>query len=114
MLVGLNSLLAKVITVGSTDRNREQIGVRLTMRLIIWILVAALIVVHQDFWYWDDPSLVFGFIPIGLFYHLCLSVAASFVWLLACTFAWPKGIDEFEDESNADVQTSTDGEGGGQ
>ncbi len=62
------------------------------MKYVIWILVIALLVAHQDCWYWNDSSVVFGFLPIGLFYHACLSVAASFVWLLACTFAWPKDL----------------------
>ncbi len=68
------------------------------MRLIIWTLVALLIIFHQDFWNWEKDDAVFGFMPIGLFYHACLSMAAAFVWLLACTFAWPVGADDFGDE----------------
>jgi hypothetical protein len=68
------------------------------MKRAIWLLVALLIIVHQDFWYWDREQIVLGFMPIGLFYHVCLSMAAAFVWILACTFAWPEGIDDFDDE----------------
>lgn len=64
------------------------------MKLLIWLLVAILLIAHQDFWYWNDSKLVFGFLPIGLFYHACLSVAAGVFWLFVCTFAWPKGLDE--------------------
>ena len=33
---------------------------------------------HQDFWFWRTAHpLVFGFIPIGLFYQAVFSVAAS-------------------------------------
>ena len=36
------------------------------MRKLIWILVVLLGVLHYDFWYWDDPTLVAGFVPVGL------------------------------------------------
>lgn len=71
------------------------------MKNIIWLLVALLIILHQDFWYWNSEQIVLGFIPIGMFYHVCLSLAAAFVWFLACTFAWPEGVDEFEESSVA-------------
>lgn len=70
------------------------------MKILIWLLVAALLIAHQDFWYWNDPQLVFGFIPIGLFYHACLSLTAGVFWFLVCTFAWPKDLEE-DYESNA-------------
>lgn len=69
------------------------------MKSIVWLLVASLIIFHQDFWNWNKSDLFFGFMPIGLWYHVCISLAAAMVWLFACTFAWPAGIDEFEDES---------------
>ena len=63
------------------------------MKHLIWILVVLMLILHHDFWYWDDPTLVFGFLPIGLFYHACLSLAAAAVWLIAVTFAWPKNLE---------------------
>ena len=59
------------------------------MRGFVWLLVVLLVVVHQDNWFWNDNTLVFGFMPIGLFYHACISVAASITWFLATRFAWP-------------------------
>lgn len=64
------------------------------MKYVIWFLVAALFFAHQDNWLWDDGTLVFGFMPVGLFYHVCLALAAGVVWFLACTFAWPKDVDD--------------------
>lgn len=66
------------------------------MRYVIWTLVAILIIVHQDFWYWEDDTLVFGFMPIGLLYHAGISMAAGFTWWLATMFAWPKVLEEAE------------------
>ncbi|MCA9231485.1 MAG: DUF3311 domain-containing protein [Planctomycetales bacterium] len=52
-------------------------------------VILVLIVLHQDNWYWNDGRLVFGFIPIGLFYHACLSIAAAVVWWWATKYCWP-------------------------
>jgi hypothetical protein len=71
------------------------------MKLLIWILVAALVILHQDFWNWDKIDNSFGFLPIGLTYHIGISLAASFVWALACWFAWPEGIDDFANEPDS-------------
>ncbi len=67
------------------------------MRNLIIGMVVVLLIAHQDFWFWNDPTPVFGFIPIGLFYHACISLAAGFVWFLACNLAWPAELDEFEE-----------------
>ena len=68
------------------------------MRTLVWVLVGALFLLHQDFWFWDDATLVFGFMPIGLFYHAMFSLAAAGVWVLAVKFAWPTHIEEWADE----------------
>ncbi|RMF40689.1 MAG: DUF3311 domain-containing protein [Planctomycetota bacterium] len=56
---------------------------------IVWGLVLLLIILHQDVWFWESDYLVLGVVPIGLFYHACLSVAAGVVWYLATLYAWP-------------------------
>ncbi len=69
----------------------------------IWLLVALLFILHQDFWLWSDRTLVFGFMPVGLLYHAGFSVAAALVWLLAVKFAWPKTIEDWAtDEKRGD------------
>lgn len=54
------------------------------MKRLVWILVMMLVILHQDFWFWESETLVFGFMPIGLFYHACISIAAGIVWFFAC------------------------------
>ncbi len=58
-------------------------------RILLAAAVAALYVLHQDFWNWRSARLVFGFIPIGLFYHACFATAAALLMWLLVTFAWP-------------------------
>lgn len=79
------------------------------MFYVVWIAVVLLAVLHQDVWYWDDTSLVMGFIPIGLFYHSVFSIACAAVWALAVVFSWPTHLeawaDEFEDNGGGGVHT---------
>ena len=59
---------------------------------IITGLVLLLLILHQDNWFWTDRTLVFGFLPIAMFWHACISIAAALTWLLATKIAWP--VDE--------------------
>ena len=63
-------------------------------RILLVIAVLVLYVLHQDFWYWRSARLVFGFVPIGLFYQGCFSVAAAFLMWLLVKFAWPHHLEE--------------------
>ena len=59
------------------------------MKVAVWGLVVLLIILHQDIWLWENDTLVAGIIPMGLFYHACISLAAGGTWFLATIFAWP-------------------------
>jgi len=61
--------------------------------ILLVIAVAALYILHQDIWFWRSSYLVFGFIPIGLFYHGLFSVAAALLMWLLVTFAWPSHLE---------------------
>ena len=67
------------------------------MRKVVIFLALALFILHQDFWNWSNSGLVFGFMPVGLFYHACYSPAAAVLWFLAIKFAWPSEIVEWAD-----------------
>jgi hypothetical protein len=57
-----------------------------------WLLaLGALVVVllHQDIWFWRDKTLVFGFLPIGLAYHIGYSLLAALTMAAMVRFAWP-------------------------
>jgi hypothetical protein len=59
------------------------------MRTALWLVLIALVLLHHDFWFWDDPTLVAGWLPIGLLYHIVLSLVASAFWFCAVKCAWP-------------------------
>jgi Protein of unknown function (DUF3311) len=68
--------------------------------LLLIFIVIALFILHQDFWYWREASpIVFGFLPIGLFYHVCYTIAISLLMWLLVKYAWPSHLEEGEWES---------------
>ncbi len=75
-----------------------------------WLLTLAvfgLYLLHQDIWFWDAARpLVFGFLPVGLFYHAAYSVAVAVLMVVLVSYAWPAALER---EVEAD---SSDGSGG--
>ena len=61
------------------------------------VLILLLLVLHQDNWFWEDDRLVFGFLPVGLFYHACISIAAALTWWWATCYSWPSELDKTVD-----------------
>jgi len=75
-------------------------------RILLVIAVVALYVLHQDIWFWRTAHpLVFGFVPIGLFYQGCFSIAASLLMWLLVKQAWPahleSEVEELKSEEDA-------------
>jgi hypothetical protein len=62
--------------------------------ILLVVAVAVLYVLHQDIWFWRSSYLVFGFIPIGLFYQGCFAIAAALLMWLLVTFAWPSHLEQ--------------------
>ena len=59
-------------------------------RTLLVLATLALYALHQDVWFWRSARpLVFGFLPIGLFYHACFSVVAVLLLWLLVAQAWP-------------------------
>ncbi len=61
----------------------------------VYLGILVLGLLHQDFWFWDDPTLIFGFLPVGLAYHALYSLLAGLVWYLALRYAWPTDAEAF-------------------
>lgn len=70
-------------------------------RASLTLLTVLLYVLHQDVWLWRSARpLVFGFLPVGLFYHAVYTVAATLLLSLLVAQAWPSHL-EAEDEGRA-------------
>lgn len=75
--------------------------------LTVTLLAVILISWHQDYWLWDNGTLVFGIFPMGLFWHICISLLAMMTWLVATRIAWP--FDEEETDSTEYSESSASG-----
>ena len=55
------------------------------------IAVVAMYLLHQDVWFWRTARpVVFGILPIGLFYHAVYAVAVVLLMFLLVKYAWPE------------------------
>ena len=66
--------------------------------ILLVVAVAVLYILHQDIWFWRSSYLVFGFIPIGLFYHAVFAIAAALLMWLLVTYAWPAHLEREVEE----------------
>ena len=74
-------------------------------RNVFWAVVLLLVVAQQWSGYWSSETLVFGFLPSPLFYHVMVSLAAVVVWWVGTVVAWP--------DDTLDAKDSGGGQGGG-
>ncbi len=94
--------LAKILPL--TSKTRQQHDMK---RILLVIVVVALYILHQDFWFWRTAHpMVFGFIPIGLFYQACFSVAASLVMWLLVKYAWPAQLEREIEERDPEEESA--------
>jgi Protein of unknown function (DUF3311) len=70
-------------------------------RILLVVAVVILYVLHQDIWFWRSSYLVFGFIPIGLFYQGLFSIAAALLMWLLVTYAWPSHLEHEAEETKS-------------
>ena len=58
--------------------------------VVLAVIVAAMYLLHQDFWLWNSARpIVFGVLPIGLAYHVLYSIVVAAVMWLLVRYAWP-------------------------
>ena len=66
------------------------------------LLVIVLYALHQDVWFWRTAQpIVFGFLPIGLFYHVCYTLAVIGLMGLLVKVAWPAQLESTTEEETA-------------
>ena len=77
-------------------------------RSLLVVAIIALYLLHQDFWFWRATApIVFGFLPIGLFYHVCFTLAISVLMWLLVKHAWPADLEEEVDWEDANPQSQS-------
>ena len=59
------------------------------------LLTLVVYLLHQDFWFWRSARpLVFGFLPIGLFYHAAYTLAVSLLLWMIVRRHWPSHLED--------------------
>ena len=77
--------------------HRSISSLRASLVAPITVLVYAL---HQDFWFWRTARpLVFGFLPVGLFYHAAYTALISGFMFAVVRGCWPSHL-EHDDDTN--------------
>lgn len=67
--------------------------------LCLALLVLTVYLLHQDCWNWKQAGpLLFGFLPVGLWYHGVYSLIAAAMMAALVKLAWPKELEELESE----------------
>ena len=67
---------------------------------LLTALVAAIYVLHQDFWNWKQAEpLIFGFLPIGLAYQAGYSVLAAAMMAVLVRTVWPRHLENVDPEA---------------
>jgi hypothetical protein len=62
---------------------------------LIALVTAAFYALHQDVWFWRTARpLVFGFMPIGLFYHVIYTIASSMLLAVLVRRHWPAHLED--------------------
>ena len=77
------------------------------MKVGLGLLVLAVYLLHQDFWFWTDKTLVLGFIPIGLFYHAMYAVLAAVLMAILVKYAWPHELESMEEHADHDAEAAS-------
>lgn len=66
----------------------------------VLMVAAVLYVLHQDIWFWRtaDPF-IFGFLPVGLFYHAVYTALIAIVLGWLARSYWPSHLDQDDSAS---------------
>lgn len=79
------------------------------MKALPVLIIVVMVALHHDIWNWTNKTLVFGFLPIGLAYHIFYAILASLTMAFLVKFAWPSEIEE-EGLASAVQARSSEGE----
>ena len=75
---------------------------RRAARVTAYAALPVLYLLHNDLWFWDDPSRFLG-LPVGLTYHILFTAAVVLAMWRLVRVAWPGGVlDELAGEAGDD------------
>jgi len=79
-------------------------------KFLLFLMIAGVYVLHQDFWNWKSTDIIFGFLPVGLAYHAGYSILATLMMAVLVKFAWPEHLEQSEPPDSPDKKKGEDRE----
>jgi hypothetical protein len=84
----------------NADDSRRPMRQKARQRWIVWVLAAvvlALLAIRNDFWHARSVEpMLFGYLPVGLWWQAMVSILAAFMMWLMVRLAWPHHLEELE------------------
>jgi len=72
---------------------------RPTIAAILTLIFLLVLFLRHDYWNWDTPGyLLFGFLPVGLWWQALVTILASIMMWLMVNLAWPSHLEESHPE----------------
>lgn len=69
--------------------------------LFLLLLVVGVLLLRNDWWNWNSPHpLLLGVIPVGLWWQVMVSLAATGMMWLMVRLAWPAHLEDVQPESS--------------
>lgn len=72
-------------------------------RIALYAALAALYLLHNDLWLWDEPRLALG-LPAGLTYHVSYCLVAAVALAALVRWGWPRGLADDNDAETGDAE----------
>jgi hypothetical protein len=69
-------------------------------KILLFLMIVAVYVLHQDAWNWNRMDLTFDILPIGLAYHAGYSLLAAAMMSVLVSCAWPKELEDSEPKNS--------------
>jgi hypothetical protein len=68
--------------------------------ILLTILVLVVLFLRHDYWQWTTPGpILFGFLPLGLWWQAAVCILASIMMALMVLLAWPSHLEQSHSES---------------
>lgn len=79
-------------------------------KLLLFLMIGGVYVLHQDNWNWKSTDVVFGILPVGLAYHAGYSILAAVMMAILVKCAWPSHLERSGPQDSSEKKKDEDHE----
>jgi hypothetical protein len=82
-------------TSGTDEPTRKSRPASAGVILLLALVALIVFILRHDYWNWDTPyPLLFGFLPVGLWWQGVVSILAAVMMWMMVKFAWPQHLED--------------------